>query len=70
MRVLITGSTTWTDTGPLRRELASVPAGSTIITGDTPGIDAMAIALAQELGLAVQPMRKNRTDRKAHPVDS
>ncbi len=70
MRVLITGSTTWTDAGALRRELAALPARSTIVTGDTPGIDAMAIAQAQELGFGVEPMKKSRADRKAHPEDS
>jgi hypothetical protein len=70
MRVLITGSTTWTDADALRRELAALPAGSTIVTGDTPGIDAMAIALAQELGLAAQPMKKSSADRKTYPKDS
>jgi hypothetical protein len=70
MRVLITGSTTWTDSGALRRELSALPAQSTLVTGDTPGIDALAIALAGELGFAVEPMKKNRADRKAWPDDS
>lgn len=68
--MLITGSTTWTDAAARRRELAALSARSTIVIGNTPGIDAMAIALAQELGLAAQPMRKSRADRKTHPVDS
>jgi hypothetical protein len=70
MRVLITGSTTWTDAQALRREMALLPAGSTIVTGDTPGIDAMAIALAAQLGFGVEAMKKNRADRKAYPEDS
>ena len=70
MRVLITGSTTWTDADAVRRELALLPAQSTIVTGDTPGIDALAIALASELGLHVEPMKKNSADRKAHARDS
>ncbi|WP_426103483.1 SLOG family protein [Massilia sp. TSP1-1-2] len=70
MRVLVTGSTTWTDAHALRRALSALPEGSTIATGDTPGIDALAIALAAELGLAAEPMKKNRADRKAYPADS
>ncbi|AZP10710.1 SLOG family protein [Undibacterium parvum] len=42
MRVLITGSTTWTDIEALRRELSRLPNLSVIITGDTPGVDAFA----------------------------
>jgi hypothetical protein len=70
MRVLITGSTTWTDARTLRRELAALPQGSTIVTGDTPGIDALAIRLAGELGLGCVAMKKSRADRMAHPADS
>lgn len=70
MRVLVTGSTTWTDPDTLQRALASLPAGTTIVTGDTPGIDALAIALAAEMGFGVEAMKKNRADRKAHPEDS
>ncbi len=51
----------------LRRELAVLPAGSTIITGDTPGVDAGAAALAAELGFGVTLMRKNRADQKTFP---
>lgn len=70
MRVLITGSTTWLDAAALRREMASLPAQSVIVTGDTPGIDAMAIAIAREMGLAVEPMKKNSADRRTHPEAS
>ncbi len=70
MRVLITGSTTWTDNAALRREMSALPARTTLVTGDTPGIDALAIALAHELGFAVEPMKKNHADRKAYPEDS
>ena len=67
MRVLITGSTTWTDSQALVRELSTLPPQSVIVTGDTPGIDALAIAVAQELGLTVEAMKKSREDRKTHP---
>lgn len=70
MRVLITGSTTWNDAQALRRELCALAPGSTIVTGDTQGIDALAIALAPELGFAAEPIKKSRADRKAYPVDS
>lgn len=67
MRVLITGSTTWTDSSALRRELAALPEGSAIITGDTPGVDALASGIATELGLAVELMKKSKADYKTHP---
>ena len=67
MRVLVTGSTTWTDMSALRRELTLLPAGSMIITGDTQGVDADSAALAEELGLGVTLMKKNRADQKAFP---
>lgn len=67
MRVLVTGSTTWTDVDALRREFGTLPKDATIVTGDTAGVDALAISLAAEIGMAVEPMRKNRADYKAHP---
>ena len=70
MRVLITGSTAWTDAQALRRELSALPIATTVVTGDTAGIDALAISLAQELGLKVEPMKKNSADRTAHPKAS
>jgi hypothetical protein len=70
MRVLVTGSTTWTDAHALRRELSALPAQSVIVTGDTPGVDALAILTALELGLNVVPMKKSRADRKVHAEDS
>ena len=39
MRVLITGSTTWTDNAALRREMSALPARTTLVTGDTPHAD-------------------------------
>jgi hypothetical protein len=48
MRVVVTGSTTWDDAAALRCELSALPAHSTVVTGDTPGIDALAVAVAQE----------------------
>lgn len=67
MRVIVTGSTTWTDAAALRREFAALPSQVIIVTGDTPGIDALATATAQEMGLMVEPMKKSRADRKAFP---
>lgn len=52
MRVLTTGSTTWTDGQALRRELSTRPAGSTMATGDMPDIGALAITLAPQMGSA------------------
>ena len=67
MRVIVTGSTTWTDAEALRREFRALPSNVIIVTGDTPGIDAMAIAAAQKMGLIVEPMQKSGANRKAYP---
>ena len=68
MRIIITGATAWSDAQALRREFFHLPAGAVIVTGDTPGIDALAISLAAEYGFAAEPMKKNRADREAHPT--
>jgi hypothetical protein len=67
MRVIVTGSTTWTDAVALRREFNAVPSDDLIVTGDTPGIDALALATAREMGLIVEPTQKSRADREAYP---
>jgi hypothetical protein len=41
-----------------------------LIAGSTTGTDAMAIALAEQLGFGVVAMKKSRADRKAYPEDS
>ncbi len=66
MRVLVTGSTTWTSVDTVRRELACLPLGSVIVTGDTPGADAIALQTAAQLGLLVEPMKKEKLDYKCH----
>jgi ABC-type nitrate/sulfonate/bicarbonate transport system substrate-binding protein len=67
MRVLITGATTWTDDAALRHAMSALPVRTTVVTGETPGIDALALSIAQELGFAVEPMKKTRGDRRAYP---
>ncbi len=67
MRVLISGATSWTDAAALRREMAKLPERTVIVTGDTAGIDALAIAIAAELGFTTEAMRKNKADYLAHP---
>jgi hypothetical protein len=67
MRVLVTGSTTWTSQDALRVRLAALPAGSTIVTGDTQGVDALSALVARQLGLKVELMKKSAEDRLACP---
>jgi hypothetical protein len=62
MRVLVTGSTTWTDADAIRRELSVLPAGTVVIHGDCPGVDALAGEGAAALGLTVERWEKNRDD--------
>jgi hypothetical protein len=62
MRVIVAGATTWSNAEPIRRELARLPTGATVIHGDAPGADLLAGQVATELGLAVEPMAKNKQD--------
>jgi hypothetical protein len=62
MRVLVAGAVAWADEEAIRRELGKLPAGSTVIHGDAPGADALAGRVAAALGLAVEPMAKNKAD--------
>lgn len=63
MRVLITGAMAWTDALAIRRELASLPPGTVIVHGDSPGADALAGRLAaEEFGLCVEAFAKSAVD--------
>lgn len=68
--MLVTGSTTWDNPDTVRRALSQLPPHSVIVTGDTPGADACAVAVAAELGLSVQRMKKNRADQRAFPGEA
>lgn len=63
MRVIVAGAVSWWDIDSIRRELARLPPGSTVIHGDSPGADGLAGVAARELGLAVEPMAKSSADR-------
>ena len=63
MRVIVAGAVAWADVEAIRRELSKLPAGSVVIHGDCPGADAIAGAVAVELGFAVLAMTKNAADR-------
>jgi hypothetical protein len=62
MRVIVSGAVAWADVEAIRRELAKLPAGSTVIHGDCTGADAIAAHVAAELGFAVEPMAKSQAD--------
>jgi hypothetical protein len=66
MRVIVAGSSTWTDADAIRRELLLLPAGSVVIHGDAPGADALAGAVATALGLVVEPLAKNEDDYRRY----
>lgn len=54
MRVLVTGSRTWTYAATMRDRLARLPRDATIVVGDARGADAHAIRIARNLGLNVE----------------
>src|SRR5688572_9923400 len=62
MRVIVTGSTLWSDAAAIRRELRKLPSGSTIIHGDSDGVDALAGQVAVELGLVAEAFAKEPDD--------
>lgn len=63
MRVVVAGAVAWVDVEAIRRELSKLPPGSVVVHGDCPGADALAGAVARELGFVVEPMAKNADDR-------
>ena len=66
MRVLVTGSTTWTDPEPIRRELGRLPAGAAVVHGDCQGVDALAGEIGRALGLAVERWEKSPEDYRRY----
>lgn len=50
MIVAITGDRNWTDPAPIRRALEGLPMGL-VVLGDARGVDTLAAAACQELGL-------------------
>ena len=62
MRVIVAGAVAWADAEAIRRELAKLPAGTTVIHGDCPGADEIAGRVASELGFTVELMVKNDAD--------
>lgn len=62
MRVIVAGAVAWKNADAIRRELALLPAGAVVIHGDCAGADALAGAIAAELGFGVEAMAKNRDD--------
>jgi hypothetical protein len=63
MRLIVAGAVAWSDADVIRRELSALPPGSVVIHGDSPGADALAGRIADELGYPVEPMSKNAQDR-------
>ena len=57
MKVLVTGSRHWTNAALIREELALLSPGSIVIHGGARGADAIADAIAKELGLTVREYR-------------
>jgi len=71
MKVLITGSRTWTDKEAIRRELMKLPIGSILVHGDCKtGADAIAESLSIELGFETRkyPADWDTHGKKAGPI--
>lgn len=54
MKVLVTGSRSWTDEAPIRARLEQLPPCSFVMHGGARGVDRMAALIATELGHAVR----------------
>lgn len=72
-RILVCGDRNWTDREAIRRELATLPAGSVIIEGECPtkiNADKLAREVAEELGFDVEPYEAewHRYGRAAGPI--
>jgi hypothetical protein len=68
MRVLVTGSTAWTDTEAIWKRLAPLPEGTTILHGCAAGVDTIAGKCAELLGYTVEeypPIVDDPTDENA-----
>src|SRR5262245_17939807 len=52
----------WTDAAALRRELAKLPPGTTVIHGDCAGVDALAGEVGRDLGFTVEAWAKQDED--------
>lgn len=64
MRVMVTGSRTWTSRSLIRAALSGLPAGTVIVHGDArDGADRIAAAVADQFGYVVEP---HRADWKQH----
>lgn len=66
MIVVVSGAIAWTDVAAIERELAALPAGSTVISGDCDGADALAYEVAARLGLGALRMAKSAEDRRRY----
>jgi hypothetical protein len=66
MRVIVTGSMSWTDEEAVRRELTRLPAGSVVVHGDASGVDEIAGWVARQLGLAVERYAKDEDDYRRY----
>ncbi|WP_437944068.1 hypothetical protein WMF27_09330 [Sorangium sp. So ce281] len=56
MRVIVAGAVAWTNVEAIRRELAKLPVGATVIHGDSPGANAyLAQQYAGELLMRLRP---------------
>lgn len=62
--VIVAGAVAWSDAAAIERELAKLPARSTVIHGDCPGADALAGEIGGRLGHTVVAMAKNAEDRR------
>src|SRR4051794_3814673 len=62
MRVIVAGAVAWSSEEAIRRVLATLPPGATVIHGDCEGVDALAGEIAARLDFYVEPMAKCEQD--------
>jgi len=67
MRILVTGSTKWTDKDSLFAILSRFPPETVFVTGDTAGVDALVREFRKTNGYRVHAMQKTLQDNIRYP---
>jgi hypothetical protein len=70
MRVLVTGSTKWTDEDRLFAIVSRFAPGTVFVTGDTIGVDALVVEFGKKNGYRIHAMQKTLNDEIRYPDEA